>query len=44
MKKDVSVCVVGLGYIGLPTAALLANRGMTVYGIEVSGKVVNTVI
>jgi len=42
MKKDVSVCVVGLGYIGLPTAALLANRGMTVYGIEVSGKVVNT--
>jgi len=21
------ICVIGLGYIGLPTAALLANRG-----------------
>lgn len=22
-----TICVIGLGYIGLPTAALLANRG-----------------
>ena len=22
-----TVCVIGLGYIGLPTAALLANKG-----------------
>jgi len=29
------VCVVGLGYIGLPTAALLANRGYDVHGVDV---------
>lgn len=30
------VCVVGLGYIGLPTAALLANRGYQVHGVDVN--------
>jgi UDP-N-acetyl-D-mannosaminuronic acid dehydrogenase len=29
------ICVVGLGYIGLPTAALLANRGYDVHGVDV---------
>ena len=29
------ICVIGLGYIGLPTAALLANRGYEVYGVDV---------
>ena len=29
------VCVIGLGYIGLPTAALLANRGHDVHGVDV---------
>ncbi|RUM66479.1 MAG: hypothetical protein DSZ03_01175, partial [Sulfurimonas sp.] len=24
--KQQTICVIGLGYIGLPTAALLANR------------------
>ena len=43
MKKDVSVCVIGLGYIGLPTAALLANRGIVVHGVDVSEDVVSTV-
>jgi len=38
-----SVCVVGLGYIGLPSAALLANRGYSVQGVDVSSEVVNTV-
>ncbi|TWT52124.1 nucleotide sugar dehydrogenase [Allorhodopirellula solitaria] len=32
------VCVVGLGYIGLPTAAVLADHGMRVHGVEVSEK------
>ena len=32
MKK---ICVIGLGYIGLPTAALLANRGYDVHGVDV---------
>lgn len=33
---DKKVCVVGLGYIGLPTAAVLASRGYTVHGVEVN--------
>lgn len=33
--KSKTVCVLGLGYIGLPTAALLANRNYYVYGIDV---------
>jgi UDP-N-acetyl-D-mannosaminuronic acid dehydrogenase len=38
-----SVCVVGLGYIGLPTAALLANRGYQVHGVDIRAHVVETV-
>lgn len=37
------VCVVGLGYIGLPTAAVLAARGMTVHGVEVNPAVVESI-
>jgi len=29
------ICVIGLGYIGLPTAALLANRNYDVHGVDV---------
>jgi UDP-N-acetyl-D-mannosaminuronic acid dehydrogenase len=32
MKK---VCVIGLGYIGLPTAALLANKNYDVHGVDI---------
>lgn len=31
-----NVCVVGLGYIGLPTAAILAHKGFKVMGVDVS--------
>lgn len=34
------VCVVGLGYIGLPTAAVLANSGYEVAGYDVNTAVV----
>lgn len=37
------VCVIGLGYIGLPTAALLANRGYDVHGVDVVQSTVNTI-
>ena len=30
-----NVCVIGLGYIGLPTAALLANSGYNVCGVDI---------
>jgi UDP-N-acetyl-D-mannosaminuronic acid dehydrogenase len=38
-----SVCVVGLGYIGLPTASVLATSGFRVLGVDVSARVVDTV-
>lgn len=31
-----SVCVVGLGYIGLPTAAFVASKGVSVIGVDVN--------
>lgn len=37
------VCVVGLGYIGLPTSALLANRGYDVLGVDIAQDVVDTI-
>jgi UDP-N-acetyl-D-mannosaminuronic acid dehydrogenase len=37
------ICVIGLGYIGLPTASLLGTRGYTVHGVDVSPKVVETI-
>ncbi|MFX4233886.1 UDP-N-acetyl-D-mannosamine dehydrogenase [Aliarcobacter butzleri] len=37
------ICVVGLGYIGLPTAALLANRGYEVHGVDVVESTVDTI-
>ena len=40
MKK---VCVIGLGYIGLPTAALLANKGYDVHGVDVVQKTVDII-
>ena len=33
-----SVCVIGLGYVGLPLALLSVEKGYTVYGLEVSEK------
>jgi len=37
------VCVIGLGYIGLPTAALLATNGYEVVGVDVSKHAVETI-
>lgn len=38
-----SVSVVGLGYIGLPTAAVIASRGINVVGVDVSQHAVDTI-
>jgi UDP-N-acetyl-D-mannosaminuronic acid dehydrogenase len=38
MKK--SICVVGLGYIGLPTAVMFANHGHQVHGVDVNEKAI----
>ena len=37
MKK---ICVVGLGYIGLPTSVMFANHGYSVHGVDVNEKAV----
>jgi len=37
------ICVVGLGYIGLPTAALLAAKGYAVSGVDINPHVVETI-
>ncbi|MDD1782368.1 UDP-N-acetyl-D-mannosamine dehydrogenase [Enterovibrio sp. ZSDZ35] len=37
------VSVVGLGYIGLPTAAVVASRGIEVIGVDVNPQAVETI-
>ncbi len=37
------ICVMGLGYIGLPTAALLANKGFEVEGVDINKSIVETI-
>ena len=37
------VCVIGLGYIGLPTASIFATRGKRVVGVDVVQRVVDTI-
>ncbi|MCD6400326.1 MAG: UDP-N-acetyl-D-mannosamine dehydrogenase, partial [Anaerolineales bacterium] len=36
------ICVLGLGYIGLPTASTFATHGLKVLGVDVNQKVVDT--
>lgn len=43
MREFQKVAVIGLGYIGLPTAALIASRGMQVIGIDTNEDIVKTV-
>ncbi len=35
-----SVCVIGLGYVGLPTAAVLASRDLDVLGVDIDANTV----
>ncbi len=41
--KIEKICVMGLGYIGLPTGSLLANRGYKVHGVDVVQSTVDTI-
>ena len=38
-----TVCVIGLGYIGLPTAALIANKGFVVSGVDINDNIVSKI-
>lgn len=37
------LCVIGLGYIGLPTAVMFANHGLQVHGVDINEKAVNMI-
>lgn len=37
------VVMIGLGYIGLPTAALIANNSIQVHGVDINPQVVETI-
>ncbi|PKV48771.1 UDP-N-acetyl-D-mannosaminuronic acid dehydrogenase [Aquimarina sp. MAR_2010_214] len=43
MNNKPSVVMIGLGYIGLPTAALIAQNKTYVHGVDINPKVVETV-
>lgn len=34
------ICIIGLGYIGLPTAAMFASNGHKVVGVDINNKVI----
>lgn len=38
-----SVCILGLGYIGLPTAAMFATHGKKIIGVDVNKKIISTI-
>lgn len=40
---DKKICVMGLGYIGLPTASLLATKGFQVHGVDVNEQAVEMI-
>lgn len=37
------VTVIGLGYIGLPAAALISGKGIFVHGVDINEKIVSTI-
>jgi UDP-N-acetyl-D-mannosaminuronic acid dehydrogenase len=43
LDSELSVTVMGLGYIGLPTAAVIARTGALVTGVDVTPSVVETI-
>lgn len=43
MNIYMNICVVGLGYIGLPSASLIATKGFQVYGVDINKQIVDTI-
>ncbi|MHB1109309.1 MAG: UDP-N-acetyl-D-mannosamine dehydrogenase [Devosia sp.] len=43
MSDFSTVSVIGMGYIGLPTCAILASRGLKVVGVDINRSVVDSV-
>jgi UDP-N-acetyl-D-mannosaminuronic acid dehydrogenase len=43
IEKKINICVMGLGYIGLPTAIVAADNGLNVIGVDINPHVVETI-
>ncbi|KAB0590855.1 UDP-N-acetyl-D-mannosamine dehydrogenase [Campylobacter lari] len=43
MNNFNKVCIIGLGYIGLPTAAVFASRKVKVLGVDINQQAVDTI-
>lgn len=43
MNQFNKVCVIGLGYIGLPTAAIFASRKIKVIGVDINQNIVDII-
>jgi UDP-N-acetyl-D-mannosaminuronic acid dehydrogenase len=43
MSEFNRICVIGLGYIGLPTAAIFASQGVSVVGVDVNQHAIDTI-
>ena len=41
--KTKKISIIGLGYIGLPTAVVLANKGYEVSGFDINSNIVSTI-
>jgi UDP-N-acetyl-D-mannosaminuronic acid dehydrogenase len=39
-KNKKEICIIGLGYIGLPTAAMFASNGYKVIGVDINNEVI----
>ena len=37
------ICVIGLGYIGLPTATVFASEKIRVVGVDTNPKIIETI-
>jgi UDP-N-acetyl-D-mannosaminuronic acid dehydrogenase len=44
MMKFTKVCVIGLGYIGLPTAGTFATHGLQVIGVDINPEVISILL
>ncbi|MDO8490200.1 MAG: UDP-N-acetyl-D-mannosamine dehydrogenase [bacterium] len=42
LRKNI-ICILGLGYVGLPTATILAKHGYRVHGVDVNPTVIETI-
>ncbi len=42
-KESTNVAIIGLGYVGLPLACLVAEKGYTTYGIDTNPAIVDSV-